>query len=279
VFLRESAAWHLETPKEIPAGKVLVIADDAHRFLDLPRLLTLGRDLFETRGCKLLISGRPSGQTSIDDALARTFDAPSVSRFPALDGIEFQESKKLAEEVLGPEFQHLADQLAAISGDAPLVTVVGGRLIARQRIAPLLLTNEDEFRRAVFDKYVADCELSLPHGPVVWRDLLSLIAALSPLHIGDSYFLTLAAGFLRIREDEILQASETLAKQGLLVRRGGLVRIVPDVLSDYLLEQACVQSDGEPTRFADEVFARFRSTHLGACPRIADRSGQPRTCA
>ncbi len=267
VFLRESAIWHPETPKETPAGRVLVIADDAHRFAELPKLLTLGRDLFETRGCKLLICGRPSGQAYIDDALARTFDAPGVVRFPALDGLELQDSEKLAEEVLGPEFKHLARQLAAISGDAPLVTVVGGRLIARQRISPFLLSNEEEFRRAVFDKYLADYERLLPSGPIAWKTFLSLIAALSPLFMGDSRFLNSAADFLRLRPDEILQASETLEKQGLLSRPGGLVRIVPDVLSDYLLEQACVRSDGESTLFADEAFERFQSTHLASLLR------------
>jgi Domain of unknown function (DUF4062) len=267
VFLRENAIWHSEAPKEVPAGKVLLIADDAHRFAELPQLLSLARELFEAGRCKLLVCGRPSGQGDIDDALARTFDAPSVSRFPALDGLEFKDSEKLAEEVLGDEFGPLARQLAAISKDAPLVTVIGGRLIASRRVSPLLLVNDDEFRRAIFDKYLAEYERLLPSGPVVWRDLLALIAALSPLFIGDSHFLGLAADLLRLRRDEILQASETLEKHGLLIRSGGLVRIVPDVLSDYLLEQACVRSDGEPTLFADEIFTRFQATHLASALR------------
>ncbi len=267
VFLRDGATWHSEAPQEVPAGRTLIIADDAHRFEDLPKLLTLGRDLFETRGCKVLVCGRPSGQADIDAALARTFDAPSVLRFPALDGLHFKDSERLAEEVLGPKYGHFAQQLATISAGTPLVTVIGGRLVARHSISPLLLTNEEEFRRAVFDKYLVEYERLLPHGPVAWRDLLSLIAALSPLMVNDTRFLDLAADFLRLRPDEILQATETLEKHGLLIRRGGLVRIVPDVLSDYLLEQACVQADKEPTRFADDVFTRFKATQLASLLR------------
>jgi hypothetical protein len=266
-FLREGATWQPEAPKEIPAGRILIIADDAHRFPELRKLLILCRDLFEARGCKLLICARPSGQADIDEALARTFDVPSVHRFPALDGLQLRDSEKLAEEVLGHEFAHIAGQLAAISADAPLVTVVGGRLIRRNQISPLLLTNESEFRRAVFDKYVVEYEHLLPRGAVAWRDLLALIAALSPLSINDPEFLRLAVDFLRLRDDQILQATDTLEKHGLLIRRSGAVRIVPDVLSDYLLEQACVQSDGEPTRFADEVFDLFQSTHLATSLR------------
>ncbi len=267
LFLRQGAIWHVEAPKEVPGGRILIIADDAHRFSELTKLLALGCELFETRGCKLVVCARPSGQADIDEAVARTFDAPNVLRLSPLESLELQDSEELAEEVLGPKHGHFARQLAVISGDAALVTVVGGRLIAQNRVSPLLMTTEDEFRRAVFDKYIVEYERLLPGDPLMWRGLLSLIAALSPLAVNDSRFLGRAAAFLRIRQDEILRATETLVRHGLLSRQGGAVRIVPDVLSDYLLEQACVQSDGEPTRFADEVFANFEATHLASLLR------------
>ena len=267
LFLRQAAIWHAEASKEVPAGRILIIADDAHRFSELTKLLALGCELFETRACKLLLCARPSGQADIDEVVARSFDAPNVLRLPPLESLELQDSEKLAEEVLGPNYRHLARQLAVISGDAPLVTVVGGRLIAQNRVSPLLMTTEDDFRRAVFDKYIVEYERLLPGDPQMWRQLLSLIAALSPLAVNDSRFLGRATEFLRLRQDEILNGTETLVRHGLLIRQGGAARIAPDVLSDYLLEQACVQSDGEPTRFADEVFAYFEPTHLAGLLR------------
>ena len=65
VFLREAAIWHPETPKEIPAGRVLIVADDANRFADLPNLLALARDLSERRGAKLLLCGSPECSRTI----------------------------------------------------------------------------------------------------------------------------------------------------------------------------------------------------------------------
>jgi hypothetical protein len=262
LFVREGAVWHAESSKEVPAGKILIIADDAHRIPDLPRLLNLARELSESRACKLLLCARPSGTVDVDDGLARTFDAPKVARFPILKGLELPDSVELAKEVLGSELGYLADQLASVSGGTPLVTVVGGRLIAQRHIPPLLLANEEEFRRAVFDKYLAEYERLLPPVPFSWRTFLALIAALSPLHVDNGRFLNEATGFLRLRPDEILQAATILEKHGLLLRRQGAVRIVPDVLSDYILEQACLQSNGTPTQLADEVFSRFRSAHL-----------------
>ena len=262
LFLRDSASWHLETPKEIPSGRVLIIGDDAHRFTDLPKLLILARDPFETRGCKLLLCGRPSGQEGFDTGLTRVFDVPRIVRLPTLHSLQFQDSKALAEEMLGPAYSHLAHHLASVSADTPLVTVIGGRLIARDQISPLLLNNAEDFRRAVFDRYLVEYQNLLPTGQVVWKDLLFLIAALSPLSVADGRFLKVATTFLGLRNDQIQQAVSTLEKHGLLLRRGGLVRIVPDVLSDYLLEQACLAHADQPTGFADEVFTRFGATHL-----------------
>ena len=189
LFLRDSASWHLETPKEIPSGRVLIIGDDAHRFTDLPKLLILARDLFETRGCKLLLCGRPSGQEGFDTGLTRVFDVPRIVRLPTLHSLQFQDSKALAEEMLGPAYSHLAHHLASVSADTPLVTVIGGRLIARDQISPLLLNNAEDFRRAVFDRYLVEYQNLLPTGQVVWKDLLFLIAALSPLSVADGRFL------------------------------------------------------------------------------------------
>jgi hypothetical protein len=119
----------------------------------------------------------------------------------------------------------------------------------------MLLNNEEDFRRAVFDRYLDEYQVG-------WKDLLFLIAALSPLSVADQRFLDVATTFLGLRTDQVQQAASTLEKHGLLQRRGGLVRIVPDVLSDHLLEQACFAHAGQPTGFADEVFTRFGATHL-----------------
>jgi len=38
LYVMEDADWHAEAAKEIPAGDVLIVADDAHRFGFLDRL-------------------------------------------------------------------------------------------------------------------------------------------------------------------------------------------------------------------------------------------------
>jgi hypothetical protein len=262
LYVMEDADWHADAAKEIPAGHLLIVADDAHRFDFLDRLLLLVRNLGQRQNVKLVLGARPSGSGSIDAILSMRFDVSQIKRFPQLERIGSQSVRDLALEVLGADHAQHAVALAAVSADTPLVTVVGGRLIARGEIPPALLANEDDFHHQVFDRFSAEYEKLLPAGPVNWRQLLNLIAAVGPLTPTAKQFVEPAAEILHIRPDEIASAIDLLEKHGLLLRGGRLVRIVPDLLSDFLLEGACLTRAGESTGFSDLVFERFQSTHL-----------------
>lgn len=262
LYVREDAEWHPEAAKEIPAGDVLIVADDAHRFEFLDKLLLLARNLKQRQKVKLLLGARPSGLSQIEARLVLRFGAAEVSQFPKLEQMTQQSVRELAAEVLGPAHAQHAAMLAAVSADTPLVTVVGGRLIARGDISPALLANEEEFRHEVFQKFSAEYEQLLPAGPVDWRMLLNLVAAVSPVSPSANDFVEPAAQILRIRPDEVRSALDRLEKHGLLVRGGRLIRIVPDLLSDFLLEGACLTGAGDSTGFADLMFTTFQSTYL-----------------
>ena len=64
LYAREDADWHPEAAKEIPAGNVVIVVDDAHRLTFLDRLLTAVRDLQGKRSIKLVLGTRPSGTRS-----------------------------------------------------------------------------------------------------------------------------------------------------------------------------------------------------------------------
>ena len=262
LYVEEDADWHADAAKEIPAGHLLIVADDAHRFDFLDRLFLLVRNLGQRQNVKLVLGARPSGSGSIDASLSIRFDVSQIKRFPQLERVGNQSVRDLALEVLGADHAQHAVALAAVSADTPLVTVVGGRLIARGEIPPALLANEDDFRHQVFDRFSAEYEKLLPAGPVNWRQLLNLIAAVGPLTPTAKQFVEPAAEILHIRPDEIASAIDLLEKHGLLLRGGRLVRIVPDLLSDFLLEGACLTRAGESTGFSDLVFERLQSTHL-----------------
>jgi hypothetical protein len=262
LYVKEDAEWHPEAAKEIPAGDALIVVDDAHRLAFLDRVLVLARGLREHHKVKVLLGTRPSGVGQIDAMLSVGFGAAEVSRFQQLERMPQQGVRELAVEVLGAEHAHLAAALAAVSADTPLVTVIGGRLIARGDISPALLANEEDFRHEVFNKFSDEYEQLLPAGAVNWRMLLNLIAAVSPVSPSANQFVDAAANILRIRPDEVRSALDLLEKRGLLLRGGRLIRIVPDLLSDFLLEGACLTAAGASTGFADLMFGTFHSTYL-----------------
>jgi hypothetical protein len=262
IWVSAAGTWHRETAKEIPSGNVLVIADDAHRYQCLGELIALVSGLSTGRKVKLVVGTRPSGISYVNDQLARLLDDTRVARFHPLEQLKLKDTIALAEEVLGPDYKEIARPLAEISKDTPLVTVVGGRLISRGQIRPAELANENAFRRTVFDRFIEDCEGQLATGGRPKRELLYLIAALQPISPSDTRFVSTAEKFLGLRSDQILQGINALEEAGVLIRAGQRIRIVPDVLGDYLLENACVNQRNETTGFAEVVFREFRDVFL-----------------
>jgi hypothetical protein len=262
VWLNDAAIWHPESDKEIPVGPVVLVADDAHHIEELEKLLVLVRARRETFPTKLVLTTRPSGIDQINAKLTPRFEQDEILRITPLEQLSAKEVRELAEEVLGPRFQRFVPSLAALSYDTPLVTIVGGRLIARGELSPDLLGNAEEFRHAVLDRYVTEYQQALPDASFPWIALLQLLAAVQPVSPNDANFKEAAAAFLARRPDEIVSAVDTLKSHGLVQWRGSLARIVPDVLADYILERRCVTNTGASTGYAHAVFERFRDHYL-----------------
>jgi hypothetical protein len=248
---------------EIPATDTVLIADDAHLYDDLDKIIGLisSRAGSEPR-LKLVIATRPSGIGRIDEMLARLASSTAVVRFKKLPIISRGATAEIAKEVLGPVYQHLADQLAWVSRDTPLITVVGGKLMARGQITPDLLLNDKDFRREVFSKFHEERTGELPASGRPKNVLLSLIAAVQPVYPDRDNFIPRAAAFLSLRPDEIHDGLDFLETREVVVRGGGRLRIVPDLFADYLLELASIYDDGRSKGYADGVFAHFEKTHF-----------------
>ena len=262
LWVNPHGTWSENSAGEISDTDTAIIADDAHHYGDLQRLISYVSMTVRTSKLKLIIATRPSGQAFVDETIARVADESFVTRFEALQEPGQSASLEIAKEVLGPAFEHLAEDLARVSVDTPLVTVVGGRLIARGQILPELLGNDQDFRKAVFTKFAEECEGDLPAGRTSRKELLQLLAAVQRVYSQDERFADRAAAFLSLRPDQVWQGLDDLEKRGILVGGQGGVRIVPDLFGDYLLESASVRNHGEATGFADAVFSNFEETHL-----------------
>ncbi len=238
LWASEMRPWHARAENEIPHGDTLLVVDDAHRYPDLAQVIGLAATWRGQQTLKLLIATRPSGRDYVNERLAQFVDESRVLRCPTLKELTFDETVELAEEMLGMEFAHLASQLAQVSQDTPLVTVVGGRLIAKGEILPDLLGNHEAFQHAVFDKFASECAGQLPTGGKSKEELLHLLAAVQPVDERAAAFDAVAPSFLGLRSDQIRRNVLALEETGIVIRTKGAARIVPDVLADYMLERA-----------------------------------------
>ena len=109
----------------------------------------------------------------------------------------------------------------------------------------------------MFGRFIEELELQGPQFAInPPRPLLDLIAALGPVDVQSEQFLNGAEEFLRATRDQILRTIDVLATRGILSGPDAAVRILPDVLSDFILEKSCI-SRGASTRYADRVYQVF----------------------
>ncbi len=263
LFKKETVPVSATTEQELGGDHYIVIADDAHRQPDIDALLQLTRDLKrDGRTIKVLLSCRPIGLERLDAALSRSFDPTSVVRLKELKRLSDAEVRALAEDILGLERAQLVPYLVSVSKDTPLVTVIGGRLLRRGTVPVRDLPSAEDFRRAVFDKFLDDVETVTRRGPKNIRPLLHLVSALQPLSLRAESVVGSCSEFLKWEAFEVSQSVDDLESSGLLIRSGNLYRIAPDMFADFLLEQASIGLAGTSNGYADAVYSSFGNDHL-----------------
>ena len=246
----------------LPFKPCVMIVDDAHRRDDLPALLALSQQRQRQHVTKLFLTCRPHGIDYLKSQLTQGgFDVQEVVVLPDVKELSREEVIELGRQALGPEFAGLAEQLAAATWDCPLVTVVGGQLLAKRAIAPELLERDEEFGDSVLVRFqeILVGEVGDRIDTEMCKSLLDLIAAVQPVRLDNEKILDCGAEFLGIDRPRLRRSLDILEKAGVLLRRGNTLRIVPDVLADHILHQANVISHGQPTGYADCVFDKFRS--------------------
>jgi hypothetical protein len=256
------AQWHNKTESEIPDDATLLIVDDAHRYDFLEQVLDVVVRRGDANGLKLVISIRPSGSDYLKRTLATMMDASVVTHFDPLKPLKAEDLLAMAQEALGQGHMQYAQQLAAVSHDAPIITVAGGRLIAREEVHPKLLNNHEQFCSVVMEHLASQYEGEILTRGVLKRDFMEVVAALQPVTEGNASFYKGVQDYLGLHESQSRRSFGTLEEGGVLIRSGGKASIVPDMLADHILERAATEPDGTPTRFADDIFAMFHKDHL-----------------
>jgi transcriptional regulator with XRE-family HTH domain len=266
-FILPGTAVAAGLAEQLPDGRSLLIIDDAHETPALDGLLYAVAALRPE--IRVIAASRPYGVARIRSVAQRAnlVDKPleiglkdlSLPEVTALTAEVLQ-----AEGFLGPVTE-LARNIAALTQDCPLATVIGARLVARGQIQPQAVASDQQFRDRLFTAFseVLTGELCELGERDVLDRLLQFFALLQPLAPDGPEFDALLQLIVGQSHAELRRLLTRLEDAGVLIRRGGLIRLVPDVLADTIAEKACIdERTGQPTGYADELFDQLAGKAL-----------------
>jgi transcriptional regulator with XRE-family HTH domain len=235
-------------------GKLLVIIDDVHERTDIAEMIA-GITRVNLKA-KILLAIRPYGFSQLAYDLHRVAVHPSELPTWTLEDLTLSEAEELALNVLeGQGNQAIAQRLAHLTHDCPLITMVGAGLIKRGQLDPGKLEKDDSIRKVILlafrDALVVDPARGEPR---VLRNLLNAITVMQPVLMRDENFTGALVALTGQSFDELLPYIRSLEDAGVLMRRGQALRIVPDLLGDIILAEACYdERSGKATGYITRV--------------------------
>lgn len=249
---------------ELPDNRCLIIVDDAHKMNNINIIVAAAR---QNPGIKVLLATRPySTEYLISEIYNTGFDSTQISLIKELTELDFRrEHIRLARIVLGSELSGYAEDLARVTRDTPLLTILGGQLLREKKILLSSLQHNEEFQRETLHRFrdimIGEVieKISTQFNREVYTELLRIIAAVTPFNTGEKQLLQVTANHLSTDEEKVVLFIDKLVKAGVLLRGKKFVRITPDVLSDYILQDVCFTSSGQPTGWANRIYELMES--------------------
>lgn len=257
-FVSQGVDIRPEDMEKLPTGPSYLIIDDAHERADMTVILN-GIARFRPE-MKVVVSSRPYGITRLKLDLTNSGCVYDATQMISLGNLTIEDAKSLSLEILNdPEVKgdtQYAERIAEITRDCPFFTVIGSRLVGEGVIKPELLNNEKRFQDELLSRFydVLTGKVGSVSSEFI-GSLLKFLATIQPFNSSDPKFQDAAIKLLGRPSDEIVRDVNALEDAGILLRRGTRLRIVPDLLADYIRAIAAYDEKGQqPTGYADRVF-------------------------
>lgn len=256
-FLAPSQELTVRSLHELGAGPKLLIVDDAHDRLDLTLLFQFVAA--KSNNARLVLATRPYGLPLVKNQAASFSLMNESTAVIELEPLTIEQAEALSAQVLehfyGPA--NLAKQIARMTHDCSLATVIASHVVAKDGAHFNRLTNEETFRSALMSKFqqVIAGKLGSKVDDDAIKKLLRIVALTQPFNPFDESFATLVETIEGIGIPETNKLIRNLSVGGVLFKCGRRYRLSPDMLSDFIIEDACVAEDGRSTGYAEQVFA------------------------
>jgi hypothetical protein len=218
----------------LPAGRLLVIVDDAHD--DMVPVAKVLRGIHAANpDANVLLALRPYGEPDVRLELrAAGVDAGDVLRCE-LGDLDVADAEALAREVLGDRGMRFAARLAHAARDCPLLLVASADLIRRGKLTSDRIEGDTGMSRDLTEILAGTVIDDMAQQSEVRVEVLHAVAALQPLRTADSEFRDALVALTGRPYDQVAPHLAALEEAGLLLRRAGTFRVVPDLLGDWLL--------------------------------------------
>ena len=253
-FLSASQEPDSASLADLGTASKLLIVDDAHDRAGIKLLVEYVID--ERNRAKLLIASRPYAEQRIQDELAiYGIVTPHKLR---LEGLAQEALRQIVIGVLdkfGGEISG-AERILAVASHNPLVAAMAARVVAVEGMIPELFLNETRAMQVIQSHFtdVITGYLGAPSDQQLLRDVLGVLALIQPFQIDDRRVAELVeVAHPSVTSGDVGRALKLLIDGGVIYKRGGLYRLMPDLLGDFLIEEFCIGADGKLAEFAMTV--------------------------
>jgi len=266
---------------ELRNGPSVVVIDDAH--LDPEALAPLLAFARNRDDIQVILATRPSGLRAISEQVLHAGFRPAEQTTVPVDELRRTDAERLVHGLtdgMGLRFE-LRAYLAGQAEHSPHVAVITTNLIKRGELRASLAVDAG-LRQTVLSRYRA---LLAPDADgfdgATSRKVLATYAAIGPVSDNDRDLMQQIADFCDLTVVELARIIRSLRDHGVLVAQAGVLRVVPDIVADSVLEEQAAYGDLD-TGFASALWETFGAaehqhrlaTSLGELDwRLSERGG------
>jgi hypothetical protein len=265
---------------ELRMGPMVLLVDDAHN--DPAALEPLLAFVRQRPDVQIVLATRPSATLDLIGRINEAgFGASEVAQVD-VGILSMKHARHLVRtltEDLDVRFQlqtYLADQ----AQHSPFVAVITANLMRRGELTRAL-GSDDGLRTHVLARFreVLGADVQGFSEETTQR-VLATYTALGPTNYEDRSLIEQIARFCCLESVDLARLRTALLDRGVLVKHGGIIRVVPDALADHVLEEAAAHEDFD-SGFVTDLWIEFGANHhhqlalsLGELDwRLAQRGG------
>jgi hypothetical protein len=278
-FIREEAELSRQSLDITPVDPCVLVLEDIQR-REKNSLRALLSFLARCDTSVKLIATTRSGQRDVIGELIRehAFDARKVG-FHELPALAEEEQLKLVSSIIGHEGPDPAIIAHRTRGNT-LAAVIAAQLYRQGELSLGEIEDAPAFQFHVLDHFRQAALQEAGRNEECFREALRVVALAGPIRPADQAAMDELARLLGWKTHQLHKVIDQLEDSGLLMRRGGLVRIPVDAISESELYAACLNRHGESTGYAEHALAElgpgFRSNvmrNLAIAELDASRQG------